>query len=108
MEFHVSLSGRKNLTGQIYRQIRQALADGRLRAGDGLPPGRVLADSLGVSRTTVSEAYDRLAGEGFLAPRIGSGTYVSKHVAQPARSGSPERRTNNATRPRSLWQSIPL
>ena len=59
MEFHVSLIGRKDLSGEIYRQVRRAIADGHLRRGDCLPPSRNLARSLGVSRMTVTVAYDR-------------------------------------------------
>src|ERR1700704_4425132 len=81
MQVHVNLIGRKNLSGEIYRQLRRAIADGRLRPGDSLPPSRELARSLKVSRTTVTVAYDRLAGGGFVASRIGAGTFVSKHLA---------------------------
>ena len=69
MEFQVNLIGRKNLSGEIYRQIRKAIGDGRLRPGDCLPASRDLAHSLKVSRTTVTVAYDRLAGEGYLVSR---------------------------------------
>ncbi|MEV4310849.1 PLP-dependent aminotransferase family protein [Actinocrispum sp. NPDC049592] len=76
MEFHVSLVGRDDLTGQIFQQVRAAILDGRLRAGDALPPTRELAQRLAVSRNTVSAAYDRLTAEGFLEARTGSGTFV--------------------------------
>ncbi|MGP4027800.1 hypothetical protein [Actinomadura sp. 3N407] len=33
MDLHVSLMGRRDLAGQIYRQLRAAILDGRLRAG---------------------------------------------------------------------------
>src|SRR4029453_13049324 len=62
VEIHISLIGRKNLSGEIYRQIRRAIADGRLRPGDSLPASRDLARSLRVSRTTVTVAYYRHAG----------------------------------------------
>lgn len=74
MGFHINLIGLKNLGGEIYRQVRQAIADGRLRPGDCLPASRDLARSLKVSRTTVTVAYDRLAGEGFVSTRVGAGT----------------------------------
>src|ERR1043166_716645 len=80
MELHINLIGRKNLSGEIYRQIRRAITDGRLRPGDCLPASRDLARSLQVSRMTVTVAYDRLTGEGFLRSRIGAGTFVSNHV----------------------------
>ena len=43
MEFHVGLVGRKDLTGEIYRQLRRAILDGRLAPGGRLPPTRELA-----------------------------------------------------------------
>jgi GntR family transcriptional regulator/MocR family aminotransferase len=105
MEFHVSLVGRKDLSGEIYRQIRRAIADGRLQSGDSLPPSRDLARSLGVSRMTVTVAYDRLAGEGFLTARVGAGTYVRKHVA-PVCSGFGKNKLEGTIRPRPFWDSI--
>jgi GntR family transcriptional regulator/MocR family aminotransferase len=79
MEVHVSLVGRKDLSGEIYRQLRRAILAGRLRPGDRLPPTRELARRLSVSRTTVAVAYDRLWGEGFVTARVGAGTFVSAH-----------------------------
>jgi len=70
MEFHVSLIDRKDLSGEIYRQIRRAIVDGRLRPGEFLPPSRELARRLSVARTTVTVAYDRLAGEGFVSSNV--------------------------------------
>jgi GntR family transcriptional regulator/MocR family aminotransferase len=63
VEVHVSLVGRKDLTGEIYRQLRRAILDGRLPPGGRLPATRELARRLNVSRTTVTVAYDRLTGE---------------------------------------------
>jgi len=57
--------------------LRALVNDGRLPAGDRLPPSRVLADELGVSRWVVTEAYDQLKAEGYLAGRVGSGTVVA-------------------------------
>jgi GntR family transcriptional regulator/MocR family aminotransferase len=105
MEFHVSLVGRKNLGREIYRQLRRAIVDGRLRPGDRLPPSRELARGLGVSRTTATVAYDRLTGEGFVTSRVGSGTFVSEHVARPALK---RHRADGALRARPVWDSIPL
>src|ERR1700741_541346 len=103
MDFQVNLIGRKNLSSEIYRQIRNAIGDGRLRPGDCLPASRDLAESLKVSRTTVTVAYDRLAGEGFIVSRIGAGTYVNNHVV---RTTKPERRVAGSLRRRAVWDSI--
>src|SRR6185436_12271994 len=106
MELHISLVGRKNLSSEIYRQIRRAIADGRLRPGDCLPATRDLARSLQVSRTTVTVAYDRLAGEGFLTSRTGAGTYVSHHFA-PA-SQSRKQQSEGVLRAKPVWDSVQL
>lgn len=106
MEFHVSLVGRKNLSGEIYRQLRRAILAGRLRPGDSLPPTRELARSLSVSRTTVTVAYDRLAGEGFVSSRIGAGTFVSENAE--SRPVSVEQRRGDTLRPRAIWESVSL
>jgi GntR family transcriptional regulator/MocR family aminotransferase len=107
MEFHVSLVDRKNLSGEIYRQIRRAILDGRLRPKDALPPTRELARALSVSRTTVTVAYDRLAGEGFVFSRLGAGTFVSDHVTR--RGNEPRtQKAEGRLRARRVWESIPL
>lgn len=49
---------------------------GRLRAGTRLPSTRTLAQELGLSRTTVMNAFDQLFSEGCLEGKVGSGTYV--------------------------------
>jgi GntR family transcriptional regulator/MocR family aminotransferase len=106
MEVHVSLVGRKDLSGEIYRQLRRAILDGRLRPGDSLPPSRELARSLSVSRNTVSVAYDRLWGEGFVESRMGSGTFVSGSSPQP--TATDEADTTASLRPLPGWETVPL
>jgi GntR family transcriptional regulator/MocR family aminotransferase len=107
MEFHVSLVGRKSLTREIYRQLRGAILEGRLRPRDPLPPTRELAERLGVARNTVTLAYDRLAGEGFVTSRVGAGTFVSSHIAV-APAPSRTKREEGALRPRTMWDALPL
>jgi GntR family transcriptional regulator/MocR family aminotransferase len=107
MDFQVNLVGRKNLSSEIYRQIRNAIGDGRLRPGDSLPASRDLAQSLKVSRTTVTVAYDRLAGEGFVRSRVGSGTYVNNHIVRTLREEKSSR-VDGSLQPRAVWDSIPL
>ncbi|CAM3944903.1 PLP-dependent aminotransferase family protein [Kibdelosporangium persicum] len=102
MEFHVSLVGRTEKTGQIYQQVKAAIMDGRLRQGDALPPTRELAERLAVSRNTVSAAYDRLTAEGFVAAKTGSGTFV-----QASGFSQPPGRTHGAgPRPKAVWETL--
>ncbi len=74
-------SASEGLTRQIYTSLREAILSGRLRAGDRLPPSRALAQALGVARLTVATAYDWLSAEGYVAGRVGAGTYVAPAFA---------------------------
>jgi GntR family transcriptional regulator/MocR family aminotransferase len=105
MELHVSLVGRDELTVEIYRQLGHAILEGRLRAGERLPPSRELARRLSVSRNTVTLAYEQLADEGYLNARVGVGTFVSDKVEGSAGRVRPAGR---ALRPRQVWRTIPL
>lgn len=71
-------------TGEVMQTIRARIASRTLAHGDRLPSIRALAVSLGVSPSTVVEAYDRLVSEGVVRSRPGSGFYVSAGVATPA------------------------
>lgn len=63
-----------SLAASLADSIAVALLDGRLSPGIRLPAERVLAGQLGVSRTTITAAYGRLAEHDFAASRRGSGT----------------------------------
>lgn len=60
----------------LARQLRLAVADGRLPVGSRLPATRVLAAELQVSRGVVTEAYQRLIEDGHAAGRGRNGTVV--------------------------------
>ena len=83
MELHVVIEGDKDLSGQLYRQLRDAIRSGRLAVDEQLPPSRLLAGQLGISRKTVSEVYARLTFEKLLVGRVGTGTFVAAQA--PAR-----------------------
>ena len=73
----VDRAGGEPLAVQISAQLQAAVTGGALHAGDRLPSSRDLAETLGVSRTVVTNAYARLFAEGWLEGRHGSGTYVA-------------------------------
>lgn len=87
------------LSHQISRAIMDMITRGALPPGTRLPATRELASRLCVGRTTVVEAYDLLADQGYVSAQRGSGTRVEPRVADltspscPARlrrsSGSP-------------------
>ena len=57
--------------------LRLAVADGRIAPGTRLPSERELPPALGVSRTTVTRAYDVLRETGYLASVRGSGSVAT-------------------------------
>jgi GntR family transcriptional regulator/MocR family aminotransferase len=105
VDLHITLADRRDLAGQIYRQIRDAILDGRLTFGQALPPTRELADRVAVSRNTVAAAYDRLTAEGFVGGRVGAGTYVTGGPHPVAmRAGASA--TDGLLRPRAIWATV--
>ncbi|MGI4982222.1 MAG: PLP-dependent aminotransferase family protein [Janthinobacterium lividum] len=60
--------GAPSLQRQLHRRFKDAILDGRLAPGSRLPGSRTLAESLSISRNTVTAAYDQLAAEGYVEP----------------------------------------
>lgn len=84
MELHIRPEGRKGLADQLYQQLRAGIDSGHLAAGTQLPPSRLLAVQLGVSRKTVAEAYSRLTYDNLLSGVVGRGTFITPR--QPLRN----------------------
>ncbi|AXA24532.1 PLP-dependent aminotransferase family protein [Pseudomonas putida] len=62
---------------QLYQRYREAIAKGKLRAGDRVPSVRSLASELNLARGTVEMAYQMLVGEGYFITRGAAGTRVA-------------------------------
>jgi GntR family transcriptional regulator/MocR family aminotransferase len=89
--------GELPLYEQLERALRDAVRDGRLKAGVRLPSSRGLASELGISRGVVTSAYDQLAAEGYLETNQGAPVRVARGVrAQPPRSPAPSLRAEFA------------
>jgi GntR family transcriptional regulator/MocR family aminotransferase len=78
---------------QIGTSLRDSIRAGRLPRGSPLPPSRVLAADLGVSRGVVVEAYQQLTAEGYLASRAGGYTQVAAGPSRAAAGLRPARNT---------------
>jgi len=65
----------------VMEAIRQRIAGRSLTPGSRLPSIRALAASMRLSASTVVEAYERLAAEGVIVSRPGSGFYVAGQLA---------------------------
>jgi DNA-binding transcriptional MocR family regulator len=90
-------------TTDVMNAIRAKVAGRALGAGDRLPSIRSLATTMGVSPSTVVEAYDRLAAEGLIRARRGAGFYVSPTVTPPLALAEVEPRRDRAVDP--FWVS---
>ncbi len=79
--------GAPSLQRQLLRRLRDAILGGTMPAGSRLPGTRALADTLGISRNTVTAVYEQLVAEGFLqSDRRGT------RVVGLARRSTPRRR----------------
>lgn len=72
---------------QLYRRYREAIATGRLQAGERVPSIRSLASELDLSRGTVELAYQMLVSEGYFLAQGPAGTMVSPHLTGLRRAG---------------------
>lgn len=104
---------------QIARQLKQAISDGELAAGNRLPSSRTMALELGVARATVENAYGELVSQGWLERRAQAGTFVSPSATTGANNtATPASQPQGAPRPfqmglpaldafpRALWSRI--
>lgn len=84
MELSLTLDGNlaTPLHRQIDNQIRDRILNGQLEPGQRLPASRALAQSLQVSRATVTLSYDQLLSEGYLETRPGAGTFVAAQLPE--------------------------
>lgn len=81
MDEKTEIAGRDaTLVEQVMQAIRQRIAARTLGPGARLPSIRSFAATMQVSKSTIVEAYDRLAAEGTIQSRRGSGFYVAGHM----------------------------
>ena len=69
--------GATTRTQALIEAVRTRIANRALAPGARLPSVRRFAETMGVSPSTVVEAYDRLEAEGVIRARRGSGFYVT-------------------------------
>lgn len=69
--------GGQPLYRQLHRLLQQAILSRELSAGTRLPSSRLLAEELGIARNTVTQVYEQLVLEGYVASTTGRGTFVA-------------------------------
>ncbi|CDN57156.1 Transcriptional regulator with HTH domain and aminotransferase domain (plasmid) [Neorhizobium galegae bv. officinalis bv. officinalis str. HAMBI 1141] len=101
-------SRRTGATRRIYHSLLNQIEAGVYGVGDALPSSRSLAEELGVSRTTVTAAFDQLVSEGYVRVQQGRKACVASagrvsQIAPPDCSAIPARRLSAyATRAMAL------
>jgi DNA-binding FadR family transcriptional regulator len=73
----------RTLTADVASQIEKMIQDGRLIAGEKLPPEHELIGTMNVSRTVLREAVSALRAQGLLTSRRGAGVFVAARPPQP-------------------------
>lgn len=79
-----------SLAGDLVERFARDIDQGVLLPGARYPTEKAITESFGVSRTVVREAFARLAAQGLLESRRGSGAYVSANAAYRAFQVVPE------------------
>ncbi|MCW0001781.1 PLP-dependent aminotransferase family protein [Pararhizobium sp. YC-54] len=88
---------RTGATRRIYMSLREQIESGVYGTGDKLPSSRSLAEEHGVSRTTVTAAFDQLISEGYVEVRQGAKPIVAT-TASPSRLHPSASTANGARR----------
>jgi Predicted transcriptional regulators len=78
MEFQIDTASRTPIYRQLARQIREAVARGRLQPDSRLPSVRELSRELVVNPNTIARVYTELERDGVLNTRPGLGVFVAQ------------------------------
>lgn len=71
---------RTQTSEKIVEMIVELISQGKLKPGEALPPERVLAQQLGVSRVALREAITSLGILGIVEKKWGKGNFISENV----------------------------
>jgi GntR family transcriptional regulator/MocR family aminotransferase len=101
-----ALPSRERVTQKICETIQAQIASGLLGPGARLPSTRSLAAEWGVSRTTVTAAYDQLIAEGYLETRQGALARVAEGLGQVSAPAEPPTTRPSADRLSAFGQRL--
>lgn len=68
------------LSDRVAQQLLELIQKDQLQHGERLPTERALSEQMGVSRTALREAIQKLSSQGILESRVGAGTFVRTPV----------------------------
>lgn len=104
---HLDPKSKTSLQMQIYDQLAAHIREARLKPGGILPSSRDLSKQLGVSRNTVSEAYEKLVADGYINTAPQRGTFVSNTVPEDAMSTGARQFIETTARTSSINLPLP-
>mgnify|MGYP000926775309 FL=1 len=90
---------------QIVNQIRDLIAEGKLKKGDKLPPERNLAQQFGASRTVIREALSALEVLGLIECRRGQGDFIKVDAAEVSINSEVMRELLQEHSPREIFEA---
>lgn len=65
---------------QVYQDLVLLIEKQQLAVGDRLPSERKLSETLGVSRSSIREAIQKMHSQGMVSSRMGAGNYIEKSI----------------------------
>ena len=108
MDIIISNASGQPIYEQICRQIKGAVASGKLRPGEPLPSIRNLARDLRISVITTKRAYEELERDGFICTVAGKGSFVALQDVELARESSLREIEEHLTAALELGRQIEL
>jgi len=81
----LAVQSSRRRSDQAFQEILALIFEGRLSPGSRLPAERDLTETLGLSRTTLRDALNRLEARGYINRRSKSGSFVCTSLPQPFR-----------------------
>ena len=88
MDIIISNSSGQPIYEQICRQIKGAVASGKLKPGEPLPSIRNLARDLRISVITTKRAYEELERDGYIYTVAGKGSFIAQQDVELAKESS--------------------
>ena len=88
MDIIISNASGQPIYEQICRQLKGAIATGKLKPGEALPSIRALARDLRISVITTKRAYEELERDGFICTVAGKGSFVAQQDLELAKESN--------------------
>lgn len=82
--FQVDFASREPIYEQLVQSVIKLASAGAIKAGDKLPPVRVLAQQLGINPNTAAKAYHILENDGYIFTTVGRGSFLTDLLEKSA------------------------